>query len=120
MLELDDLAVVRHDAGGHGGFDEFILRPLYTSNEALDAAMRLLKTFSFDYIDQLPELHARLDVPVRLVWGEQDRFFPVQAARDMVGSFPNADLVEIPGAGVFANEEAPKEVAAALLPILTT
>lgn len=102
-----------------GGFDEFILRPLYTSDDALDAAMRLLKSFSYDYIDRLPEIHARLDVPVRLVWGEQDRFFPVQTARDMVTSFPNADLVEIPGAGVFANEEAPEEVAAALLPVLT-
>ncbi len=40
--------------------------------------------------------------------------------RFLVGSaFPNAHLDVIEGAGLFAHEERPAEVAAALLPVLT-
>jgi pimeloyl-ACP methyl ester carboxylesterase len=37
----------------------------------------------------------------------------------MVGSFPDARLRIIEGAGLFAHEERPAEVAAALRPVLT-
>lgn len=37
----------------------------------------------------------------------------------MVDSFPNANLNVIAGAGLFAHEERPAQVAEALLPILT-
>jgi pimeloyl-ACP methyl ester carboxylesterase len=63
-------------------------------------------------------LHRRIDAPVRLVWGDQDPFFPIARARSMVATFPNADLVEIPGAGLFSHEERPQAVADALLPVL--
>jgi pimeloyl-ACP methyl ester carboxylesterase len=36
----------------------------------------------------------------------------------MVGTFADAHLTEIPGAGLFSHEERPAEVAAALLPTL--
>ena len=72
-----------------------------------------------DDVDRLAEIQKGITCPVRLVWGDQDRFFPIAAARKMVNDFANADLVEIPGAGLFSHEEAPAEVAAALLPVLT-
>lgn len=31
----------------------------------------------------LRDLHRRINVPVQLVWGEQDRFFPVAGAREI-------------------------------------
>jgi pimeloyl-ACP methyl ester carboxylesterase len=52
------------------------------------------------------------------VWGEDDIFFPVERAREMVPTFPDARLAVVPGAGLFAHEEKPAEVAAALLPVL--
>ena len=64
-------------------------------------------------------MHRRIDVPVQLVWGDHDPFFPVERATDMVDTFPNADLRVIEGAGLFAHEERPAEVAQALLPALT-
>jgi haloalkane dehalogenase len=67
----------------------------------------------------LGELHRRIDVPVQLVWGEHDRFFPVKWAEEMVADFPDARLEVIKGAGLFAHEERPAEVAEALLPVLT-
>ena len=102
-----------------GEFDEFFLQPLNKSKAHRDAAMRLLRSFDYQLIHDLRELHKKIDVPVRLVWGEHDRFFPVKWAEEMVADFPNAQLAVIPGAGLFSHEERPAEVAAALLPMLT-
>jgi haloalkane dehalogenase len=101
-----------------GEFDEFFLQPLHRSQKHRDAAIQILRSFDFRQIRELGELHRRTDVPVRLIWGEQDKFFPVDWARTMVESFPNADLKVIANAGLFAHEERPAEVAEALLPIL--
>lgn len=102
-----------------GEFDEFFLTPLHEDPQLRAAAGRLLSSFRFDHVEQLAELQARIEVPVALVWGDQDPFFPVAAAREMVGDFPNATLTEIPGVGLFSHEEDPAAVAAALLPVLT-
>jgi pimeloyl-ACP methyl ester carboxylesterase len=102
-----------------GEFDEFFLQPLHRSPQHLDATMRLLNSFDYRLVRELGDLHRRITVPVQLVWGEDDRFFPVRWARDMVGDFSDAQLAVIPGAGLFAHEEHPAEVAAALLPTLT-
>ena len=101
-----------------GEFDEFFLRPLHESPERLDAAVRLLKSFDMRYVRELGEVHRRIDVPVQLVWGDQDPFFPVRYAEEMVASFADARLAVIKGAGLFSHEERPAEVAAALLPTL--
>ncbi len=102
-----------------GEFDEFFLQPLHRSPAHRDAATRLLKSFDYQHVRDLASLHQRIKVPVQLVWGECDRFFPVELAREMVGSFPDARLEVIKGAGLFAHEERPAEVAQALLPLLT-
>jgi pimeloyl-ACP methyl ester carboxylesterase len=99
-----------------GEFDEFFLQPLHQSQDYRSAAMRLLRSFDYQLIDGLGHLHRRLDVPVVLVWGEHDKFFPVDRARAMVAEFPDARLEVIRGAGLFAHEERPAEVARALRP----
>ena len=101
-----------------GEFDEFFLQPLHRSRTHRDAAIRLLKSFDHQHVRDLAELHRQIDVPVQLVWGEEDRFFPVEWAREMVADFPDAQLEVIAGAGLFSHEERPAEVARALLPVL--
>jgi pimeloyl-ACP methyl ester carboxylesterase len=103
-----------------GEFDEFFLRPLYTSPQHRHAALRLLRSFDARHVRDLAAVHRRIDVPVQLVWGDQDRFFPLGWAREMVDTFPDARLEVITDAGLFAHEERPPEVARALLPVLTT
>ncbi len=102
-----------------GEFEEFFLRPLAEDAGRRDAAVRLLRTLERRHTDELAELHRAIDVPVQLVWGEEDVFFPVDWAREMVGSFPDARLEIVPGAGLFSHEERPAAVAEALLPVLT-
>jgi haloalkane dehalogenase len=101
-----------------GEFDEFFLQPLHRSPDHRNAAIRLLRSFDYELVRDLADLHRRTNVPVQLVWGELDRFFPVIWANDMVASFPNANLKVIAGAGLFAHEERPAQVAEALLPVL--
>jgi pimeloyl-ACP methyl ester carboxylesterase len=102
-----------------GEFDEFFLQPLHGSTEHRAATMQLLRSFDYRFVRELGELHRRITAPVLLVWGENDRFFPVQWAREMLADFTDARLEVIPGAGLFAHEERPAEVAAALLAFLT-
>ena len=102
-----------------GEFDEFFLRPISSSHVLQDAAAKLLRSFDVDHVRQLADLHKRINVPVQLVWGAEDRFFPVAWAEEMVGTFADARLHVVPNAGLFAHEERPQEVAKALLPVLT-
>lgn len=102
-----------------GEFDELFLRPIATDAAYRRATLQVLKGFDTRYVHELGALHSRITVPVQLVWGEHDKFFPVAWAEEMVGTFPDARLTVIPGAGLFAHEERPAEVAQALLPVLT-
>lgn len=102
-----------------GVFDDFFLRPLREDADRSRAAIAVLRSFDTGLVRALPEVHRRLDVPVQLVWGDRDAFFPVAWAREMVGTFPDAALSVLSGVGLFSHEERPSEVAQALLPVLT-
>lgn len=101
-----------------GEFDEFFLKPLRDLPERQRAAVRLLRSFDEQHVRDLPAVHRRITVPVQLVWGDEDPFFPLPWAEEMVGTFPEARLEVIKGAGLFCHEERPSEVAQALLPVL--
>ncbi len=102
-----------------GEFTEFFLAPLHESRLHRDAAVKLLRSFDMQHVTDLAAIHRRIDVPVQLVWGDKDPFFPVDRAKAMVAGFPDARIEVIEGAGLFSHEERPAEVASALLPTLT-
>lgn len=101
-----------------GEFDEFFLKPLHEIPARRTAAIKVLRTFEARYVTELAEVHRRITAPVQMVWGDQDPFFPVKFAHEMVGTFPDARLHVVKGAGLFSHEERPAEVAEALLPTL--
>jgi len=101
-----------------GEFDEFFLQPLHTSPALRQAAVEVLRSFDVRQITELAALHERIAVPVQLVWGARDRFFPVARAEEMVATFADAQLSVIDGASLFSHEERPADVARAMLPVL--
>jgi haloalkane dehalogenase len=101
-----------------GEFDEFFLAPLNTLRARRDAAARLLASFDVELVHELAAVQQRIQVPVHLVWGEHDVFFPLAWAEEMVATFPEARLSVVRGAGLFSHEERPDVVAQALLPTL--
>ena len=102
-----------------GDFDEFILRPLVESPAHQKAAETLLKSFDTALVKQLADVHRKIEVPVQLVWGDQDPFFTIDKAIEMVNTFPQAKIVTVKGGGLFVHEERPEETAAGLLPVLS-
>lgn len=101
-----------------GEFDELFLEPLRSSPPHRAAAVKVLRSFDVRHVRELAALHGNIEVPVQLVWGERDAFFPVAWAREMVDTFPDARLAVIQGAGLFSHEERPTEVAHELLTVL--
>ncbi|MBM3658773.1 MAG: alpha/beta hydrolase [Actinobacteria bacterium] len=101
-----------------GEFDELFLAPIHDIPARRAAAAALLRSFDPRYVAALGDLHRRIEVPVHLVWGECDPFFPLAWTREMVHTFPDARLTVIEDATLFVHEERPAEVAAALLPQL--
>jgi pimeloyl-ACP methyl ester carboxylesterase len=57
---------------------------------------------------------ARLDMPVALVWGENDLLFRKEVGERMLRALPRATLTVIPNSGHAAQWEKPREVVAAV------
>ena len=49
--------------------------------------------------------------PVRLVWGDADKCFPIGFAEKLAGAFPNGTLTPVPGGRTFISMEFPDQVA---------
>jgi pimeloyl-ACP methyl ester carboxylesterase len=63
---------------------------------------------------EMEPLLGSIEVPVQIVWGEEDRWLdPVQADR-LHGTIPGSRLKKVTGAGHFVIEDAPSEVAEVL------
>ena len=61
---------------------------------------------------------ADLEVPVLLVWGENDEFAPLAGAHRFERELPDAELVVVEGTGHFVWEEAPERCARAVTSFL--
>jgi pimeloyl-ACP methyl ester carboxylesterase len=101
-----------------GDFHAQVVVPLLRSPRRLEGMARYLRGAGWDAVDALATLHARLTMPVALVWGAEDPTFPLALARRMVEQFPDARLVPISGARLLVHEEKPAEVVRAVLDFL--
>jgi pimeloyl-ACP methyl ester carboxylesterase len=53
----------------------------------------------------------RFDRPVLLCWAPDDPFFKLRLGRQLAGTFPDATLVEFPGARTFVSLDQPERLA---------
>ncbi len=67
------------------------------------------------YTDELEPNYARVRCPVRIVWGEEDRWIPVERGRELARRMPSSALRVVPRAGHLVQEDAPEALVAALL-----
>jgi pimeloyl-ACP methyl ester carboxylesterase len=101
-----------------GDFHQHVVEPLRRSPLRMDGMRRYLRGATWGPVDALERDHARLAMPVLLIWGADDPTFPLQLARAMVAQFPNARLAEVAGARLLVHEEKPAEVARLVLDFL--
>jgi pimeloyl-ACP methyl ester carboxylesterase len=102
-----------------GEFHELFVAPLLASPRAAAAQLRLLENVNGQMMARLRPVHAKIRVPVQLVWGTDDPFFPIAKARQMLGQFGGpARLDEIEGARLFSHEDRPEQFVALARPFL--
>ena len=61
----------------------------------------------------------RADMPVLVVWGQQDALIPVGYARPLQSEFPHARLTVLDGCGHVPMADCPAEFEAAVMPFLS-
>ncbi len=95
-----------------GEFHELFTKPLVEDRALMAHQVRLLRSFGFDQIDALADIHTRIEAPTLLIWGSDDPFFGVDEARAMLPQFAgSADLVTIEGGKLLVHEEFPERFA---------
>lgn len=101
-----------------GEFHRRFVEPLLHSPRRMEGLQQYLIGAKWGPVDALARDHARLKMPVQLLWGEDDPTFPVERAQAMLGQFPDARLVRVPGAKLLLHEEKPAEVVREVLAFL--
>jgi pimeloyl-ACP methyl ester carboxylesterase len=87
----------------------------WRGEEGQAAYFRKIEQWTEDDVGALETLLPTVDVPVRIVWGEEDRWLDKEIALRLQALIPNAQLRLIPGAGHFAPEDEPEAVARELV-----
>jgi haloalkane dehalogenase len=104
-----------------GDFHDHFVAPLLASSRRMEGSLRYLRGIGWDVVDALREMHARLRMPVQLIWGAEDPTFPIALAREMAAQFPTPPaFVPVPNAALLPHEEQPELVLRALGDFLTT
>ena len=114
--------VLRHSALGFGplarNLDADVTRswmePLRTDRAIrADTARFMAGINKADLLDVSTRLGA-FTRPVRLVWGDGDRFFKLEFAQRLADTFPSAELTTVPDGLTFVPLDAPEAVAEAI------
>jgi pimeloyl-ACP methyl ester carboxylesterase len=75
------------------------------------AYFRKIEQWTEEDVGAIETLLPTLDVPVRIIWGEEDGWLDREVALRLQRLIPGAGLRLIPGAGHFAPEDSPEAVA---------
>jgi pimeloyl-ACP methyl ester carboxylesterase len=70
------------------------------------------------YTDEIEPRLGEIRCPVQILWGEVDRWIPVERGHELASRIPKARLRLVPGAGHLVQEDAPEAIVAALLGFL--
>lgn len=69
------------------------------------------------YTDEIESRYGEMRCPVGVLWGEQDRWIPVERGRELARRIAGSSLRIVPDAGHLLQEDAPEAVVAALLDV---
>jgi pimeloyl-ACP methyl ester carboxylesterase len=102
-----------------GEFYDLFVAPMLADKRRASQQFALLRTLDPTLVDKLPDVHARIRCPTKLIWGGADPFFPLARARTMLPEFTaGATLDVIEGGKLFIHEEQPETFANLARPFL--
>src|SRR5918995_1839508 len=114
-LGLDKPAVVGHDFGGAITLRAHLLEGRdiepWLGPEGQQAFYRQIFQNDPRYTDEVQPLYARVERPVMIVWGEEDRWIPLEKGQLLHEAIPGSQLRTIPRCAHLAQEDAPDAVA---------
>jgi pimeloyl-ACP methyl ester carboxylesterase len=67
------------------------------------------------YTDEIESRYGEIRCPVEVIWGEEDRWIPIERGRELARRITGSRLLGIPEAGHLVQEDAPEAIVAALL-----
>lgn len=70
------------------------------------------------HTDEVQDRYGEIGIPTLVCWGQDDTWIPVAKGRELAARIPGARLETIAGAGHLVQEDAPAELAAALIAFL--
>jgi len=86
---------------------------LGTSGQA--AFYRQIAQMDQRYTDEIEPRYGEMRCPVRIIWGEQDGWIPVERGSELARRIAGSSLHVVPEAGHLVQEDAPEAIVAALL-----
>lgn len=77
-----------------------------------------ISQFDRCYTDEVEPKYASVRCPTAILWGEEDRWLPIEAGHRLKERIPSARLQAIPNAGHLMHEDAPEAIVGAVLNFL--
>ena len=87
----------------------------WTGETGQAAFYRQIAQMERRYTDEIEARLGQLGCPVSLLWGEEDRWIPLERGRELAARIPGASLQVVPGAGHLVQEDAPEAIVASVL-----
>jgi pimeloyl-ACP methyl ester carboxylesterase len=79
------------------------------------AFYRQIAQMDTKYTDEIQGRYNTIRCPVRLLWGSEDEWIPIERGHELAGMIPDCEFVEIPGSKHLMQEDAPEAIVAAAL-----
>ncbi len=92
------------------GFEAALLEP-WTGEVGKAAYYRQVAQYDYPYTEQLEKLYPGVNVPTRILWGEQDQWVNCSNGQRLQDMIPGSELRLLPDAGHFAMLDCPGLVA---------
>ena len=95
------------------------LEPLVKSVKKMNGALGYLKGIEWDVVDNLVFTHKNIKADTMIIWGENDKIFPVEIAEKMSKQFnANSQFIRISKTELMPHEEKPEQILEHIIPFL--
>ena len=85
----------------------------------MHGALGYLKGIEWDVVDNLVSTHKNIKADTMIIWGENDKIFPVELAEKMSKQFnANTQFIRIPKTELMPHEEKPEQILNYVIPFL--
>ena len=96
------------------------IKPIVDSAEAMTGVLGYLLGIEWKVVDGFKYFHKDIKAKTLILWGENDKTFPVALAENMSKQFSgNCTFIRIPAASLLPHEEKPEEILKNIIPFLS-